>query len=241
MVYSLIDALSKGDLYNAKKIYNNTNKLLNEIINNIKAYDEFYQNDVIHINVLKDKLKFKNNFKSALEGYKKTRNIYLIFFCVVNLTEIDIEYALTEVIYEDLYEVLISLMDNVLVKQLIYMGILNRLLYVACEMGNIYIIEKILSYNAINDYAIEYYLGIEQPEYIKLRDIIYKIIVNKSLIPWIRIISRSNKILIFKLIFHNIQYEFTAKEIEVFLKYFMNKQTLHNKDMFNLIKQLYNA
>lgn len=241
MVYSLIDALSKGDIKNVKKIYGNLNRKINELISNIEPYDDFYEEDLVAINEIKDKLKFKNNFKSALEGYRKTNNIYLIWFCVVNLTDIDIEYALNEVIYEDSYQVLKSLMDNIFTKQLTNKGILNNVLSSACEMKNLYIIYELLLRNAVNDYAVEYYIGIEQPEYIKLREIIYKIIVNKSLIPWIRIISRSKNILIFKLIFHNIQYEFTAKEIEVFMKYFMNKQTLQNKDMFNLIKQLYYA
>lgn len=241
MVYSLIDALSKGDLYNVKKIYTNLNRKMNELISNIEPYDNFYEEDLVAINEINDKLKFKNNFKSALEGYRKTSKISLIWFCVVNLTDIDVEYALNEIIYENLYEVLMSLLDNVLTKQLTNKGILNNVLSSACEMKNLYIIYELLLRNAVNDYAVEYYLGIEEPKYMKLRNIIYKIIVNKSLIPWIRIISRSKNILIFKLIFHNIQYDFTAKEIEVFFRYFIDKRTIHNKDMFNLIKQLYYA
>lgn len=241
MGYDLIDALSNGDIRNVKKIYGNLNRKINELISNIDPYDNFYEEDLAAINEIKDKLKFKNNFKSALEGYRKTGKVSLIWFCVVNLTDIDVEYSLTEVIYENLYEVLISLLDNVLTKQLTNKGILNNVLSSACEMKNLYIIYELLLRNAVNDYVVEYYIGIEEPEYIKLRDIIYKLIVNKSLIPWIRIILKSKNILIFKLIIHNIQYDFTAKEIEVFLRYFMDKRTIHNKDMFNLIKQLYNV
>ncbi len=41
MVYSLIDALSKGDIKNVKKIYGNLNRKINELISNIEPYDDF--------------------------------------------------------------------------------------------------------------------------------------------------------------------------------------------------------
>jgi len=183
-----------------------------------QIYDEDFNN--VKIQQLRDKFSFRSILHSAIEGYRKSNyDINIMKYVIFNF-DIDLEYYLEELIYNNENDDLRMIINDCIRR--CNSSDLSNGLAVACEMNDLESIDMLIIFGGTNEYALQRYLNIDcDINHSKLHNIIYDLIANKPIYRLIRIIRMKHPI------FYIIQQGFSNREFDVVLNHFIDRRSIN--------------